>query len=168
VDSVPDPLLLRISGSDWNRTRTSGSVARNSNHLTTEAFYTYTQTFFKMYSNVPKYVSDYVHNNLGTDPCHMSSITWKVWTMLPHASDSLTSWEWGWQKCNLRLLLVSEPPLANYCWFHCGSHFSNRSDGGLTGRRPQGDQLLVMRKDLSPANDFLNCCITKLLLCKAC
>jgi hypothetical protein len=30
VDLVPDPLLLRKSGSAGNRTRTSGSVARNS------------------------------------------------------------------------------------------------------------------------------------------
>jgi hypothetical protein len=29
VDPVPDPLLLRKSGSAGNRTRTSGSVARN-------------------------------------------------------------------------------------------------------------------------------------------
>jgi hypothetical protein len=36
VDPIPDPLLLRISGSAGNRTRTSGSVARNSNHWTTE------------------------------------------------------------------------------------------------------------------------------------
>jgi hypothetical protein len=32
VDPVPDPLLLRKSGSSGNRTRTSGSVARNSDH----------------------------------------------------------------------------------------------------------------------------------------
>jgi hypothetical protein len=32
VDSVPDPLLLRKSGSAGNRTRDSGSVARNSDH----------------------------------------------------------------------------------------------------------------------------------------
>jgi hypothetical protein len=32
VDLVPDPRLLRKSGSAGNRTRTSGSVARNSNH----------------------------------------------------------------------------------------------------------------------------------------
>jgi hypothetical protein len=32
VDSVPDPLLLRKSGSAGNRARTSGSVARNSDH----------------------------------------------------------------------------------------------------------------------------------------
>jgi hypothetical protein len=32
VDPVPDPLLLRKSGSVANRTRTSGSVARNSVH----------------------------------------------------------------------------------------------------------------------------------------
>jgi hypothetical protein len=37
VDLVPDPLLLRKSGSAGNRTRTSGSVARNSDHQTTEA-----------------------------------------------------------------------------------------------------------------------------------
>jgi hypothetical protein len=39
VDSVPDPLLLRKSGSAGNRTRTSGSVAMNYDHLTTEAVY---------------------------------------------------------------------------------------------------------------------------------
>jgi hypothetical protein len=32
VDPVPDPLLLRISGSPGNRTRTSGSGARNSDY----------------------------------------------------------------------------------------------------------------------------------------
>jgi hypothetical protein len=32
VDPVPDPLLLRKSGSARNRTQTSGSVARNSDH----------------------------------------------------------------------------------------------------------------------------------------
>jgi hypothetical protein len=37
VDPVPDPLFLRKSGSAGNRTRTSGSVARNSNHQITEA-----------------------------------------------------------------------------------------------------------------------------------
>jgi hypothetical protein len=37
VDPVPDSLLLRKSGSVGNRTRTSGSIARNSNHQTTEA-----------------------------------------------------------------------------------------------------------------------------------
>jgi hypothetical protein len=37
VDRVPDPLLFRKSGSAGNRTRTSGSVAKNSDYLTTEA-----------------------------------------------------------------------------------------------------------------------------------
>jgi hypothetical protein len=37
VDPVPDPRLLRKSGIPGNRTRTSGSVARNSDHWTTEA-----------------------------------------------------------------------------------------------------------------------------------
>jgi hypothetical protein len=37
VDPVPDPLLLRKSGSARNRTRASGSVARNPDHQTREA-----------------------------------------------------------------------------------------------------------------------------------
>jgi hypothetical protein len=37
VDPVPDPLLLRKSGIAGNRLRASGSVARNSDHKTTEA-----------------------------------------------------------------------------------------------------------------------------------
>jgi hypothetical protein len=37
VHPVPDPLLLRKSGSAGNRTQSSGSVTRNSDHLTTEA-----------------------------------------------------------------------------------------------------------------------------------
>jgi hypothetical protein len=36
VDPVADPLLLRKSGSAGNRTLASGSVARNSDHWTTE------------------------------------------------------------------------------------------------------------------------------------
>jgi hypothetical protein len=32
VDSVPDPLLLRQSGSAGNRSRTSGFIARNCDH----------------------------------------------------------------------------------------------------------------------------------------
>jgi hypothetical protein len=39
VDPVPDPLLLRKSGSAGNEIRTSGSVARNSDHYTTKAVY---------------------------------------------------------------------------------------------------------------------------------
>jgi hypothetical protein len=39
VDPVSDPLLLRKCGSAGNRTRNSGSVARNSDHWTTEAVY---------------------------------------------------------------------------------------------------------------------------------
>jgi hypothetical protein len=37
VDPVPDPLLLRKSGSAGNRTQTSASVAKNSDHQITEA-----------------------------------------------------------------------------------------------------------------------------------
>jgi hypothetical protein len=36
VDPVPDSLLVRKPGSAWNRTRTSGSVAGNSDRCTTE------------------------------------------------------------------------------------------------------------------------------------
>jgi hypothetical protein len=40
VDPVPDPLLLRKkSGSPGNRTRTSGSVARNSDHYISHTFF---------------------------------------------------------------------------------------------------------------------------------
>jgi hypothetical protein len=48
VDPVPDPLLLRKSGSAGNRTQTSGSVARNSDHWTTEAVEIWT----RMYSSL--------------------------------------------------------------------------------------------------------------------
>jgi hypothetical protein len=37
VDPIPDPLLLRKSGSAGNRTWTSLSAARNSDHYTAEA-----------------------------------------------------------------------------------------------------------------------------------
>jgi hypothetical protein len=37
MDLVPDTLLLRKSGSSGNLNRISGSVARNSDHQTTEA-----------------------------------------------------------------------------------------------------------------------------------
>jgi hypothetical protein len=43
VDPVPDPLLF-FSGSAGSRTRASGSVAKNSDHLTTEAVTTTTTT----------------------------------------------------------------------------------------------------------------------------
>jgi hypothetical protein len=37
VNPVPDPLLLRKSGSARNRIRTSGSIARNSDHCNVQA-----------------------------------------------------------------------------------------------------------------------------------
>jgi hypothetical protein len=40
MDPVTDPLLLRKSSSAGNRTRASGSVARNSDHQTTESHVT--------------------------------------------------------------------------------------------------------------------------------
>jgi hypothetical protein len=42
MDPVPDPLLLRKSGSVGNPTRASGSVARNSDRYTAEAVVTAT------------------------------------------------------------------------------------------------------------------------------
>jgi hypothetical protein len=39
VDPVPDPLLLRKSGSGGNQTWESGCVARNSDYYTTEAVF---------------------------------------------------------------------------------------------------------------------------------
>jgi hypothetical protein len=50
VDPVPDPLLLRKSGSAGNRTQTSGSVARNSDHKTTEAVYFLLHNIYKFSS----------------------------------------------------------------------------------------------------------------------
>jgi hypothetical protein len=50
VGPVPDPLLLRKSGSAGNRTRTSGSVARNSDHYTIEAVYFLLHKIYKFSS----------------------------------------------------------------------------------------------------------------------
>jgi hypothetical protein len=47
VDPVRDPLLLRKFVSAGNRTRTSGSVARNSDHQTTEAVYFLLHNIYK-------------------------------------------------------------------------------------------------------------------------
>jgi hypothetical protein len=47
VDPVPDPLLLRKSGSAGNRTRTSGSVARNSDHKSITIEFSLTHTFLR-------------------------------------------------------------------------------------------------------------------------
>jgi hypothetical protein len=50
VDPVPDPLLLRKSGSAGNRTRASGSAARNSDYYTTEAGYFLLHNIYKFSS----------------------------------------------------------------------------------------------------------------------
>jgi hypothetical protein len=52
VNPVPDPLLLRKSGSAGSRTRTSGSVARNSDHKTTKAVSLFILIFNKCLVNV--------------------------------------------------------------------------------------------------------------------
>jgi hypothetical protein len=50
VNPVPDPLLLRKSGSAGNLTRTSGSVARNSVDYTTEEVYFLLHNIYKFSS----------------------------------------------------------------------------------------------------------------------
>jgi hypothetical protein len=52
ADPVADPPLLRKSGSAGKRTRTSGSVARNSDHYTTEAVYYLLHDKYKFSSNL--------------------------------------------------------------------------------------------------------------------
>jgi hypothetical protein len=50
VDQVPDPLLLRKSGSAGNRTRTYGSAATDSDHKTTEEVYIFLHNIYKFSS----------------------------------------------------------------------------------------------------------------------
>jgi hypothetical protein len=50
VDPVPDPVLPKKAGSVGNRTRTSGSVARDSDHQTTEAGYFLLHNIYKFSS----------------------------------------------------------------------------------------------------------------------
>jgi hypothetical protein len=50
VDPVPDPLLLKISGSAGNRVRTFGSVARNSDHKSAEVVYFLLHNVYKFSS----------------------------------------------------------------------------------------------------------------------
>jgi hypothetical protein len=56
VDPVPDPLLLIKSGSAGNRTRTSGSVARNSDRYITEAVTNHAM-IYELYGNFCKYIT---------------------------------------------------------------------------------------------------------------
>jgi hypothetical protein len=62
VGPVPDP-LLRKCGSDGNRTRTSGSVARNSDHHTTEAVRAILYIYMKhlVPVNIYIYINMYIH-----------------------------------------------------------------------------------------------------------
>jgi hypothetical protein len=50
MDPVPHPLLLRKCGSARNRTRTSGSVARNSGYYITEEVYFLLHNIYKFSS----------------------------------------------------------------------------------------------------------------------
>jgi hypothetical protein len=59
MDPVPDPLLLRKSGSAGNQTRASGSVARNCDYETTEAVGNRPQSskFWKQWTREPALLS---------------------------------------------------------------------------------------------------------------
>jgi hypothetical protein len=75
---VPDPLLLRKSGSAGNRIRTSGSVAKNSDHYTTKAVSTKIFFFFRILSQLhPDIPRRYLPWFCSTKAriCHHSSIT---------------------------------------------------------------------------------------------
>jgi hypothetical protein len=53
VDPVPDPSFLGKSGNAGNRTRTSGSVTRNSDHQTTEAVHCHHKfSYWQMYTKL--------------------------------------------------------------------------------------------------------------------
>jgi hypothetical protein len=62
VDPVPDPLLLRISGSTGNETRTSGSVVRNTDRYTTKAV-----IYGIRYVNLISYITESHNSVLTTD-----------------------------------------------------------------------------------------------------
>jgi hypothetical protein len=69
VEPVPDPLLLKKCGSAGNRTRTSGSVARNSDHWTTEPVY------FLLH-NIYKFSSYLTGNTIHLSSCARKSDHW--------------------------------------------------------------------------------------------
>jgi hypothetical protein len=75
VDRVPDPLLLRKLGSAGNQTRTYGSVARNSDHLTTEAVHL-TLTKYKLFLYVPCATYALQKYNIELSLC---STTFRAW-----------------------------------------------------------------------------------------
>jgi hypothetical protein len=54
MDPVPDPLLLRKSGSAGNRTGTSGLAVRNSDQWTTEYIYIYIYIYEEKHKCKPK------------------------------------------------------------------------------------------------------------------
>jgi hypothetical protein len=61
VDPVPDPLLLRKSGSAGNPSRTSGSVVRNSDHYITEARVSKILFTSKKQSHCTSYLNRYIY-----------------------------------------------------------------------------------------------------------
>jgi hypothetical protein len=66
VDPIPDPLLLRKSGSAGNGTRASGSLARSSDHYTTEWCITHRITGFVDFVHRPEFqipTMDKVHES---------------------------------------------------------------------------------------------------------
>jgi hypothetical protein len=81
VDPVSDPLLLRESG---NRTRAYGSVARNSDHQTTEAdclFYCQYCTLFENMIKLGRFIADTLYTSFPWHApwlCHSSYSGYRV------------------------------------------------------------------------------------------
>jgi hypothetical protein len=69
VDPVPDPLLLRKSGSAGNRTKISGSVARNSDHYTTGT------VSLSLSLSLSLYIYIYIYNGKGESMVLKYSVT---------------------------------------------------------------------------------------------
>jgi hypothetical protein len=88
VDPVPDPIFFRKSGSAWNRTLTSVSVARNSDHKTREAVY------FLLH-NIHKFSSYLTGSTITTPFCSL-----ELWA-LDHRDGQLVK---HMNKCNFNRL----------------------------------------------------------------
>jgi hypothetical protein len=74
VDPVPEPLLLRKFGRAGNRTRTSGSLARSSDHWTTEAV-SYLRREIKYQAHGPAVRWKLQGFSLGLAACKLARLT---------------------------------------------------------------------------------------------
>jgi hypothetical protein len=116
VDPVPNPLLLRKSGSSRNRTRISGSVARTSN----DCLLIYSTSIYKNKSRtenemkVPQHFKTIDLFIVGPAICSMKTWNQRCDNMLPcHAKGSYDTWAWG----NSRMLISREKlRLTESCW----------------------------------------------------